>query len=68
MSTDGCTRNVITKFTSEEVFLEFFYSNAVQTSFLTRRSYNIEKDIVEKINFYDSKGSAYYIENRGHTE
>lgn len=64
MSADGCTRTVITKFVSEEAFLEFFYSDAVQTSFLTRRAYNLEKGIIEKINFYDGEGNAYYIDNK----
>jgi hypothetical protein len=64
ISPDGCTRTVITKFESEEAFLEFFYSDAVQTSFLARRAYNLEKGIVERINFYDGEGNSYYIDNK----
>lgn len=64
VSSDGCTRTVITKFVSEEAFLEFFYSDAVQGSFLTRRAYNLENGIVEKINFFDGEGNEYFIDNK----
>lgn len=59
---DGCTRTVITKFASEEAFLEFFYSNEPQSNFLLRRAHNLEHGIVERINFYDADGNPYYID------
>lgn len=64
MDPTGCVRTVVTKFASEEDFLEFFYHPEPQSNFLVRRSYNLEHGIVEKINFYDGDGNPYYIDNK----
>jgi hypothetical protein len=64
MDATGCIRTVVTKFASEEDFLEFFYNPEPQSNFLLRRAYNLEHGIVEKINFYDGEGNAYYIDNK----